>query len=143
MVIVAAVDRSDWGKEVVREAASLARALDESLHVVHVISQAEFLEVEAISAEERGTPVEMERIRDAAADYAREAAEDVDVPFEAVGRVGRPANEVVKYADGQDARYVVVGGRKRSPTGKAIFGSVTQSVLLNADQSVVTVLRQD
>ena len=143
MIIVAAVDRSDWGTEVVREAAALARAFDEPLHVVHVVSQSEFLEVELESAEERGTPVEMDRIREAAADYARAAAEGVDVPYEAVGRVGKPANEVVKYADSRDARYVVVGGRKRSPAGKVIFGSVAQDVLLNASQSVVAVLERD
>lgn len=32
---------------------------------------------------------------------------------------------------------IVLGGRKRSPAGKAIFGSVTQAVIRESDRPVV------
>lgn len=35
--------------------------------------------------------------------------------------------------------HIVLGGRRRSPAGKAIFGSVTQSVILNTDRAVTVV----
>ncbi|MUV56016.1 Universal stress protein family protein [Halogeometricum rufum] len=35
--------------------------------------------------------------------------------------------------------HIVLGGRRRSPAGKAIFGSVTQRVILNADLPVTVV----
>ncbi|QLG28789.1 universal stress protein [Halorarum halophilum] len=58
------------------------------------------------------------------------------------GRVGEPVEEILAEADRRHARYLVIGGRKRSPTGKALFGSSTQSILLSADQPVVTVMSE-
>jgi len=49
------------------------------------------------------------------------------------GRAGTPEEEIVEEAQSLDARYLVVGGRKRTPVGKFIFGSTTQAVLLDAD----------
>jgi Universal stress protein UspA and related nucleotide-binding proteins len=52
-------------------------------------------------------------------------------------RSGNPAKQILATADDHDADLVCIGGRKRSPTGKALFGSVTQSVLLDADVPVM------
>lgn len=42
------------------------------------------------------------------------------------------AESVVELATDIGADEIVLGGRKRSPAGKALFGSVTQSVALNS-----------
>ncbi|WP_049986587.1 universal stress protein [Halobellus rufus] len=140
MVIIAAVDRSDRAKHVVTEAGMLAEAFDEPLHIIHVLSKNEFLEIEATSLEKKNRPVDMDRIQQFAAEHANEAAEDIEIAYEAIGRVGDAQTEVNQYAEDLDARYIVVGGQRRSPTGKALFGSVTQSILLNADRPVLTVI---
>jgi len=44
---------------------------------------------------------------------------------------------ILSHADEAKADSLVLGGRKRSPTGKAVFGSVTQSVIMNTDRPVV------
>lgn len=59
------------------------------------------------------------------------------------GRVGNPVDEILNEADHIDAEFLVIGGRKRTPVGKAIFGSTTQSILLQADLPVVTIMRED
>lgn len=46
-------------------------------------------------------------------------------------------DSVVDWAEEYDVASIVMGGRKRSPAGKALFGSVTQSVILNTDRPVV------
>lgn len=50
---------------------------------------------------------------------------------------GEPTEVILSVAEEIDADSIAVSGRKRSPTGKAIFGSVTQSLLLSADRPVI------
>lgn len=47
-----------------------------------------------------------------------------------------PEDGILEEADRIDADLIAVGGRKRSPVGKAVFGSVSQSVALNAERPV-------
>ena len=141
MVIVAAVDRSDRRASVIEEAEALANAFDDDVHVVHVLTRSEFVNLGRTSAEQND-PIDMDRVREVASDIAADAAADLDVPVESVGLVGNPASRITDYAEQQDARYIVVSGRKRSPTGKALFGSVSQTVLLNADRPVVTAITE-
>lgn len=139
MVIVAAVDRSERAANVVSVAESLAETFDEPLHVVHVLSRSESEEIDDLAAEETSRPVEMDPIRAVAATHAQRAASTLDGPYEAVGLVGDAADQVLDYAANHEARYIVIGPRKRSPTGKALFGSVAQSILLNASGPVVSI----
>lgn len=138
MTIVAGVDRSDRAKVTVRKAKELADAFGEELHVVHVLGQAEFIELERTNVEDTGQAVEMDRIKEIAAEIASEADESHD--YRAVGLVGKAADELLRYSRERDARFIVISGRKRSPVGKALFGSVTQQILLNADRPVVTAI---
>jgi nucleotide-binding universal stress UspA family protein len=140
MVIVAAVDRSERAKKVATEGATLAAALDVPLNVVHVLGNSDFRELEQTSYEDTGQTIPMEEIREFATRHADDVAAGLADDYEAVGLVGDASQMIVEYAEGNDAQYVVVGGRKRSPTGKALFGSTAQSVLLNSNCPVVSVI---
>jgi len=52
---------------------------------------------------------------------------------------GDPAECILAVASAVDADVVALAGRRRSPAGKAIFGSVTQSVVIDADRPVLVV----
>jgi|AntDeeMetagen285_2_1112576.scaffolds.fasta_scaffold07112_3 nucleotide-binding universal stress UspA family protein len=58
------------------------------------------------------------------------------------GRIGELSDEILAVADTVDAGQIIVGGKKRSATGKLVFGSAAQSVLMNAS-APVTFLRSD
>lgn len=58
------------------------------------------------------------------------------------GAVGDHGDSIVGLAEEADADLVIVGGRRRSPAGKAVFGSTAQKVMLSAP-CPVTFVRAD
>jgi nucleotide-binding universal stress UspA family protein len=71
-----------------------------------------------------------------------DAMDEHDVEFSWHGRLSNGTTEgerIVDLAEEIGADLVVVGGRKRSPAGKALFGSTAQEVLLNAPCPVTLV----
>ncbi|WP_135851431.1 universal stress protein [Halorussus salinus] len=68
---------------------------------------------------------------------AEELLENEGIEVEVAERSGDPAAAVLDFAEAEDADCICVGGRNRSPAGKAIFGSVSQSVILQADRPVL------
>lgn len=146
MSIVAAVDGTAQDDPTVSTGYDLARAFDSPLYLLHVVPEEEFdaylSEIESLDAEADYSITQEE------SSAARLAGEVLDTTLdgydpeivETVGRVGDPTEEILRVAREHDARFVVVGGRRRSPVGKAVFGSTTQEVVLEADRPVVTVM---
>jgi len=140
MVIVAAVDRSDQASAVLEEANVLAQRFDEGVHVLHVMKRSEAIQGGEDSGGNGDGGIPTSDLQDRAAQVASKLidGQQFGVEVEAVGRIGDPASKIVEYAEDQDARYVVVSPQQRSKTGKVLFGSVAQSVLLNAHCPVVS-----
>lgn len=164
MTVLAAVDGEQEPDRVVTIGKDLANAYDDDLVVLHVMSQAQFESIQD-ALDDTSTdltaggfapyfgeadPSTEGYFLDDAVDDAADVANDIAVAtldsqrrVHPEGRVGDPVQEILAAADKHDARYIVVGGRKRTPAGKALFGSATQSILLNADQPVVTVMSEE
>lgn len=68
---------------------------------------------------------------------ATETLEAAGVEYSLVEESGDPAEEIVERADEMDVDSICVAGRKRSPTGKALFGSVSQTVIIDSDRTVL------
>lgn len=136
MPVVAAVDQSERAESVIKQAKRLAECADVDLHVAHVGEA-------GVPRPESGYDPERNKViaRQQAVQTARNIASDIENigEFDPVGLEGNPAEEILEYSVSQDAEYIVVSARKRSPLGQAVFGSVTQSLLLNADRPVVAV----
>ena len=146
MVILAAVGEKRDPTRIIETAHELASAFDDELQVLHVLPEKDAEEhFEAIKSIDESADysfnIEVDRAEDVAQRFIEEVVgnaspEDVS----AIGRIGDPTEEILAVADEIEPRYLVVGGKNRSPTGKALFGSVTQSVILNSEYPVVTVV---
>lgn len=68
---------------------------------------------------------------------ARNRLEETGIEVEVEGYGGNAANAILNVADEHDADQIVLAGRNRTPTGKMLFGSVTQSVILDTERPVL------
>ncbi|WP_339102671.1 universal stress protein [Haloterrigena salinisoli] len=71
--------------------------------------------------------------------HAATVFDESGVDYEYYETSGDPASELIAAADEMEVDMICLAGRKRTPTGKVLFGSVTQSVILGTDRPVVTV----
>lgn len=167
MSVVVAIDGEQSPDERVRVANDLATAHGEDLVVLHVISQETFDQRHSASTgsgsgggfgdlgqvapgakgqdslDRSDNVYTLETAKRDGESIAKAVAAETLPSTDHVsysGRVGDTAAEILAEVDRVDGLYIVIGGRKRSPVGKAFFGSTTQSVLLNAEQPVVTVM---
>lgn len=134
-------DRVD---ELATAAAEVAAPADATVVLAHVFSEEQFADVvDRLSFNRPPADVDPNEVagRDKTtktlAANLREAGVSVDVR----GAVGDLGPAIVELAKDVDADRVIVGGRNRSPTGKAVFGSTAQTVLLSAP-CPVTFVRQ-
>lgn len=82
----------------------------------------------------RGAPADPADM--AAGERVLDRLSETVVTVETEGRTGDPATTILQTATEVGADMVVLGGRKRTPLGTLLFGSVSQSVLLDADRPV-------
>lgn len=149
MTILAAVAGTRSRDPVVSVGYDLAAAYNDDLVVLNVVPEEEFeAHREEIQGIEEFRDYSFTQEEESAATISERVVESTLTAYEprtveTVGRIGVPNEEILAAASALDAKYIVVGGRKRSPVGKALFGSTTQAVLLNADRPVVTVMQGD
>ncbi|PSP74131.1 universal stress protein [Halobacteriales archaeon QS_3_64_16] len=124
MTVLASIDGSSTSEAIIERGAELATALGEDLLVLHAVPEASSSDTE-----------EPEGIAREIVENTLSETSNVQV----VGHLGDPEVRILREADDADASYIVMGSRKQSPVGKALFGSIAQVVLLNTDRPVVVV----
>jgi len=112
-----------------------------TVHLLHVFDRDEYQRL----LSDLGVDPDSETTVDDVAgrhDVSRQIADLLDdrgVEVTIRGALGTEAETIVQTAEEVDADMVLVGGRRRSQTGKLVFGSTAQKVLLEADCPVTFV----
>ena len=140
-VLVAVRNDDDRRLEKLTESATDAVDPDGRVVVVHVFDQERYTDIRSqlnIPTDGEATPDDIVD-RHSVSRRVTERLEDSDVDVEVRGAVGSESDAILEISDEVDAGLIIIGGRKRSPSGKALFGSTAQTVLLEADCPVTFV----
>lgn len=136
-IVVAAGGNDDLADRLAATVAGIVDPADAEIILTHVFSESEYDEARDrlhLSNDAEVTPSTIaERkvgVRDLA-DRLTESGLDVTTYGRLSDGTSR-GERLAQIADEADADMVVVGGRNRSPTGKALFGSTSQDVLLES-----------
>ncbi|AHG03767.1 stress protein [Halobacterium sp. DL1] len=120
------------------------RAVSQAGYVTDLPAAAENVEAVLLfvfTGDDGDLPSEMQQFKTAdriqSVRRARDHLQDHGVETIVRDDSGDTTDDIIQEAEEYDVDAIVLGGRKRSPAGKAIFGSVTQSVILNTDRPVV------
>jgi nucleotide-binding universal stress UspA family protein len=134
-ILVAVGTQKDEDIERLIEATlQVAVPTDATVVLSHVFTQEEFeeaaerLEYPSATADEVNAVLgRHQRVRD-----FKNALEEHGVDYEIRGSIGEVTEQLVATAEDIAADRVIITGHRRSPTGKAVFGSLSQDILLQA-----------
>ena len=110
--------------------------------LAHVFAREELDEITALSEYDEVEDPDVVARQHTTMTRLADLLDDAGVDTETRGAIGEHGERIVDLAEEVDADMVFVGGRRRSPTGKAVFGSTAQEVLLNSP-CPVTFVRTD
>lgn len=140
-ILLPVTSHTGWARDVAAAAAETEAGTETEAVVMHLFEDGEIettrsnlgypadepLTLDELAARKRGVSV--------TADILEDAGIDVQIRGHDVG--DKPANKIISAAERENADRIYLYSRKRSPAGKAVFGSTIQQVLLNASCPVV------
>ncbi|SDJ40128.1 universal stress protein [Natronorubrum texcoconense] len=113
----------------------IAEPLDATVVIGHAFTEDEYEDIhDDLGFDARVEDVDPDEVaaRRAPVGDLEEIFADAGVDYEVRGALGEVGSKVVDMAIEVDADRMVVGGRRRSPAEKAVLGSVSQEIILQA-----------
>ncbi|MBI4794951.1 MAG: universal stress protein [Deltaproteobacteria bacterium] len=134
--ILLPVDGSERSREAVRYAISLAKQTKASLHLFNVVEE----QVASLSSEN-----DINSFLNAAVAYLLEMEKEIKeqgIPVSKAAKIGNPAAEIVKEAQGAAVDLIVMASHGRTVLQSALLGSVSAAVIHHEQAIPVLIVRQ-
>ena len=129
MKIVVGYDGSKAADDAIKIAQKHAKAFEAEVYVLTFLEHRPLLKEETIDQAKS----KLEELKKAFTENAITCEVNASVSYIS------PGENLVKFAEKNDADEVIIGVRKRSKVGKLVFGSNAQYIILEAPCTVVTV----
>ncbi|MFC4357252.1 universal stress protein [Halobium salinum] len=145
LVVVTPTDR---GQRIMREAGQFAAGTEAELVLLSITPQSAYGETRtAVESIDGSADYSLDQAEDEAEREARQLAQEafdgMNVTFDVVGTVGDEVDRILGVAEERECDHLFLSGQRRSPTGKALFGDLTQRALLNFEGPVTVLLGED
>lgn len=134
--ITLAVGPEEEGRvgELTEAVLDVAKAADATVVLLHVFSQSAYDEgvTEAGYDPDDPPPANTLATRLESIDAISETLDEADVDYRVRGEIGDVTDSIVRTIEETGSDMLYIGGRRRSPTGKAVFGSTVHRLMMNA-----------
>ena len=135
--ILVPTDGSKPAREAVTHALDLARTYDATLHALYVVDRGAYASRPGWTWDELQQVLEQNGETVVEDVQSRAAAEGVSVAAEKTN--GVPHQAIGEYCDQHEIDLIVMGTHGRSGLSRHLIGSVTERVLWNSDEPVLTI----
>jgi nucleotide-binding universal stress UspA family protein len=137
--IVVATDFSEGSDAAMERAFALAKPLDATVDLVHVLDTAILTAPQSLGAMPLIDPQALMDQIDEALTARIEKARSLGIVCQSDSLDGYPAREIVRHAEKVGADLIVVGTHGRTGVAKVIMGSVAQRVVQHATCPVLVI----
>lgn len=134
--VTVAVGPEEEGRttELTRAVLDVAGPASATVVLLHVFSRAAYEEGVSTAGYDPDDPPPAHTLatRLESVDAISRAFDDEGIEYRVRGEIGDVIDSVVRTVETTDSGLLFVGGRRRSPTGKAVFGSTVHRLMMNA-----------
>lgn len=131
------VEPTTAGEDLLQRAGELCNGIYDKIILLRVIDRNDYTDSLQRKVRSSGDINNIDDIIEEARQTTVKAAEEafinIDVPYEIITKVGDVPEDIITEAEKRDSDHIFLVGKRRSPTGKAVFGDIAQTVILNFD----------
>lgn len=137
--ILIATDGSENAAKAVFHGVNIARTIGGEVHILYVISTEHAVATRTVMGWTDSFEKYLEEIGKEALAYATKIGEEAGIKVEPVFRKGRPAEEILEYAEENNIGLIIMGTQGLTGLKKFLIGSVTEKVLRHSKVPVMIV----